>query len=215
MDNLFGDNKGNRILKFDEIENYDKTRNEDLVNTVEFLFYDLRDKKGNPIDPVAKQSSKHMVHRHQSAKNYDKFYNGPVQKGDVKLFRNKYTKARDVFATFYQPANVTHYEKYIKENAMSQLPKGFVMFEKVVFVEEIVFAFRFLKSHSQKIKDQFDKGIVKIKHTSPDLIENLNKPIWDALEGVVIKNDGMIGSAEKLVKIYAPVSYIYIKLRGI
>jgi Holliday junction resolvase RusA-like endonuclease len=210
MEKLFEKN----YLKFDEINNYDKTKNEDLFNTIELLFYDLHDKKGKPIDPISKQSMKHMVYRHKQNKSYDKAYGGPVRKNDVKLFVNKFTNARDVFEVFYQPKHIIDYEKKIKLLAMEQLPKGFVMFDKVAHVEEIIYAFRFLSSHPNKLKDKFNDGIVKFKHTKPDLIENLNKPLWDALEGVVIRDDAIIGSLEKAAKIYAPKSYIYIKMRG-
>ena len=211
MDELF-DKKD--YLTFDEINNYDKTKDENLFNEISFLFYDLRDKKNNPINPIPKQSSRHMIFRHKQDKSWDKAYNGPVKKNDVKLFINKYNNAREVVDVFYQPKSVEHYENNLKKRIMEQLPKNFVMFEKVVHVEEIVYGFYFLKSHPKKVRESFQNGIVKFKHTSPDLIENLNKPVFDALEGLVIKNDALIGSTQKMAKIFAPVSYIYIKLRG-
>lgn len=212
MNNLFNNNQ-KRVLHFDDIKNYEAVRDPNIVNTIEFLFYDLRDKKGNPIDPVAKQSIKSMIYKHHQPKSYDKVYGGPVNKGEPKLFFGR-DGVRYVYEMRYQPAKVRNYEEYLKKLAMEQLPSGFFQFQKIVIVEEIVFAFRFLSSHPKKLREKYDDGIVKLKTTSPDLAENLNKAVWDALEGTVIKNDSLIASIEKQVKIYAPVSYIYIKLRG-
>lgn len=210
---LFEDEK-KKYIRFDEIVNYDKTKNEEFFNEIELLFYDIRDKKGNPMDPISKQSIRMMNHTHKKDLPYDYAYRGPVKAGDVKLFIDKKNGNRQVIQIAYTPAKITHYENWIKSRAIEQLPSGFRMFEKVVHVEEVIFGFKFLSTHSNKIKEQFNKGIVKFKHTKPDLIENLNKPLWDALEGIVLKNDSHIGSAQKMAKIYAPVSFIYLKLRG-
>lgn len=65
---------------------------------------------------------------------------------------------------------------------------------------DITFVFPYLKSHTKAERDFVSAGGMLWKHTKPDVTDNLNKPVADALQGLVMENDSQIAdfSARKI-----------------
>ena len=104
------------------------------------------------------------------------------------------------YITSYQKKEVKDAERNIAFDAKSQLPEGFIPYNKPIGVN-ILYVFPPLSSFSKKKLNALKQGEVMYKDTKPDLTDNLNKGLFDALEGIVYVNDSRIckiGNAEKV-----------------
>ena len=114
----------------------------------------------------------------------------------------------------YQPAKIVQTKKSIQYQLQSQLPKGFKMFTKYVQIIECGFIFPYLKGHTKKQIAEMETGIkTNFKTTIPDL-DNLQKMLFDAMQGIVFKNDSLIVMMDNVYKIYHKEPEIIIRLKG-
>lgn len=99
----------------------------------------------------------------------------------------------------YQTDVIKQYEKNLLIEALSQRPRGYKKMTGPIFARV---SYRFAPEASLKatIKSQIQSGKKVFKMTKPDLTDNLNKPLFDALEGHFYENDHQIvrHSAEKI-----------------
>ena len=104
------------------------------------------------------------------------------------------------FIASYQKKEVKDNERNIAFDAKSQLPKDFIPYNVPIGVN-ILYVFPPLSSFSKRKIKAIEDGEVFYKETKPDLTDNLNKGLFDALEGIVYVNDSRIckiGNAEKI-----------------
>lgn len=98
------------------------------------------------------------------------------------------------------------FEKKISLMARSQLPKGFEIWKnKPLVIESLKYTFPYKKSEKKSVVKQ---GLEVPKMTKPDLTDNLNKALLDALEGLVFDNDSRIYKIQNSEKVYGSESAI-------
>jgi Holliday junction resolvase RusA-like endonuclease len=101
----------------------------------------------------------------------------------------------------YQPAKVKKYVNLLKQILKSNRPPE--LFEGDLEIR-ICFSFKWLKSHTKKTRKL---GWV-FKRKKPDS-DNLQKPLFDALNGIIIKDDSNFVHPDP-VKIHSAEDYISI-----
>lgn len=105
----------------------------------------------------------------------------------------------------YQTSKIKNYEHEIKKHVLSQIPDRYRMPEKDFPVEiSYIFAYKLLKKHK-------NKNIDYVKLTTPD-IDNLIKPVNDALQGLIFYQDQQINKI-KATKIHSNDYGIYLDIR--
>ena len=121
----------------------------------------------------------------------------------VQKFGNK------TFVKTYQTAEVVKNERNIAFDVKSQLPAGFIPFD-CALKAKVLYVFPPLKGFSKGKMNALSTGEKIYKDTKPDLQDNLNKGLFDALEGVVYLKDSCICKVES-EKIYGLVPRIEIE----
>lgn len=115
----------------------------------------------------------------------------------------------------YQTTKIVNTEKVIKILAKKQLPKDFTKFESCPLKAEVVYVFQYNKSLSQKavqaILEGEQKGEYVRKFTKPDVTDNLNKLLFDSLQGIVYENDSQISDFHA-TKVYGKADKIILKI---
>lgn len=96
------------------------------------------------------------------------------------------------FTRKYQPQQTVDWKNYIRIVARQQLPDGFKPIEDMPLSVAVVFVFAPPKSLRRAEKLHIEAGGLIWKFTRPDLADNLKKGVFDALTGIVWKDDGMI-----------------------
>lgn len=174
------------------------------------------------FEPLSKQSFRSVPARHRSTPNTlttytikkgDRIIRGP-QKGDVVIFINERTNKLDVVMNKYTDKNIVDATKRLRNLIKLQLPNDFEMFQKEIVITQLDFIFPPLKSFSKKKLKLLEDGIVIPKTTKPDG-DNLEKFLWDAMQGVVLTNDSIIFYREKVIKRYGLVPGYIVKMKGI
>ena len=94
------------------------------------------------------------------------------------------------FVAKYQPKEVVHHQRTLGWTIQMQLPKGFIPLDEPLKVE-VLFVFSPPAAWSKKKMEELTSGKVIYKDTKPDL-DNLEKALWDAMEGIVFINDSRI-----------------------
>lgn len=110
----------------------------------------------------------------------------------------------------YQPKKITDYKDEIREIVGQQLPDDFVIIANgtPIKIERLHYYFEIPKSWSKKKKAE-----TKFMVNKPDLHDNLNKALFDALEGLVWESDHNICEMTDLRKSYADNNYIVIVIK--
>lgn len=157
--------------------------------------------KGVLLDPIPKQGDRAKILPIKFANPYD--FKG-----------SKYYRLDQLFVSHYTSSLITRWEKHLQWQIKAQLPRDFKMFEKEVHVQTIEFIFQPLKSMSKKVLASIREGEIIFKTTKPDLQDNLVKPLYDALEGIVLKHDAIVCSEGQKIKRYGMVPGINIELSG-
>ena len=115
----------------------------------------------------------------------------------------------------YQKASVVKIGKAITLLAKQQLPKGFEPFKDCALKAEVIYVFAHNKSISkrelQAILEGEQTGNYVRKFTKPDVTDNLNKLLFDALEGLIYANDSQISELHA-IKVYGSKSKIILKI---
>jgi Holliday junction resolvase RusA-like endonuclease len=107
------------------------------------------------------------------------------------------------FVSHYQTTKVKDTERNIRSIVINQLPKGFKPFAKGINITKLHYSFPPLKSFSKKILARINSGEEINKTTKPDLTDNLNKGVFDALQGLVFINDSQICGLDNCKKFYS------------
>jgi Holliday junction resolvase RusA-like endonuclease len=107
----------------------------------------------------------------------------------------------------YQPKKVRDYKEAIITQVKEQLPEGFQIIPKGadITIIDLVYSFAYPKSMPKKKRVE---GMSKT--TKPDLHDNLNKALFDALEGVVWEQDQNVSCIQFMRKCYTEEDYIRI-----
>ncbi len=115
----------------------------------------------------------------------------------------------------YQSSNVVQAERSISIMARKQIPKCFEIWTGPVRVEKLSFVFlppaSFSKAKKQAIRSM--PGVYA-KTTKPDT-DNLEKLLWDSLEGLLFKNDAQIFDKRKVSKVYGIKPGIQLEIREV
>lgn len=117
---------------------------------------------------------------------------------------------RNGFAVKYQKKEVVENERNIKYEIASQLPKGYIPTRDKVIIKELIYTFPPTSSMKKKDLQTIENGGIVYKTTKPDLTDNLNKGLFDALQGLVFINDSQICEIRNAKKIYGLVPSIKI-----
>lgn len=125
----------------------------------------------------------------------------PVAKQGAMFF------ARNGRVMSYAKPKAHAYEKDIRTLAIAYNAREKFYSEKPLVVRNLIFVFPFPKSARKK---DLELGIIP-KATMPDT-DNLEKALWDGLEGVFFKNDSQICRKCDVVKIYGEKPGIYLEL---
>ena len=196
--NLFGD-----VLEF---EGNNKRNYAKLRFTIKYPPLD-----DNPDgNPIAKQSARFTAKRHLQDDAYGN------KKGDVIVFTNKHNK-RDVMIVSYPEAKIVNTEAMIAEQIKMQLLKYFPEFNKFigcVFLTRLEMVFKHPSTAPQYMLNDLKSGTkIYFKDTKPDL-DNLEKLVYDALQGMLYENDARIVSKNGIFKRYGIIPGIIIELEG-
>ena len=117
------------------------------------------------------------------------------------------------FVHSYQKKEVKDAERNTAFEVKSQLPLGFTPYQDAIAVK-VTFVFPPLKGWSKKKMEELESGVVIYKSTKPDLHDNLQKGLFDAMEGIVFINDSQICKVES-EKIYGTTPRTEIEIRKI
>ena len=115
----------------------------------------------------------------------------------------------------YQKKEVVEKEKSIQWQIISQLPKDFQPYTKGVKITRLLYVFPPLKSFPQKTIKAIENGNLVYKTTKPDLTDNLNKGLFDAMQGIVFNNDSQVCEIKNMIKCYGLKPRIEIELEEI
>lgn len=124
-------------------------------------------------------------------------------------------KIKRGFVMHYQSKEVKSAESNIRSIVINQLPQGFIPFSKGINITKLHYSFPPLKSFSKKILARINSGEEIIKTTKPDLTDNLNKGVFDALQGLVFINDSQICGMDNCKKFYSKIPGIHLVMEEI
>jgi Holliday junction resolvase RusA-like endonuclease len=114
------------------------------------------------------------------------------------------------FGRTYQPKKIIDYKNEIKEAVRKQLPDGFlpIKADTPIFINKLHYVFEYPKSFSKAKRDS-----ITYKVTKPDLHDNLNKALFDALEDVVWERDQNVVAMDNVRKLYGETNHIIIQIQ--
>lgn len=109
----------------------------------------------------------------------------------------------------YQPKKIIDYKAQVIEAVREQLPDGFCVIkaDTPIFITRLHYVFQYPKSFSKAKRDS-----ATYKVTKPDLHDNLNKALFDALEGVIWERDQNVVSMDDVKKYYSETDHIIINI---
>jgi Holliday junction resolvase RusA-like endonuclease len=102
----------------------------------------------------------------------------------------------------YQDKKVKAEEANIRSQIANSLPSDFRMYTDAVKINRIVFVFPPLGNFPQWKLRLMDDGTEIYKTTSPDLTDNLQKGLIDAMKGLVFSDDAIICTCGQVKKVY-------------
>ena len=106
------------------------------------------------------------------------------------------------FIKSYQKQSVKNEESNVKMQVLNQLPADFLMTTRPIRVTRLHYVFAPIKSLKKRDMAAIESGELIYKATKPDLTDNLNKGVFDALQGIVYANDSQIISMDDVKKYY-------------
>lgn len=106
------------------------------------------------------------------------------------------------FIQSYQPKEIVEEERSIRLVIKEQLPKDFVILKGEVVVTKLHYVFPPLSNFSQRLRNEISAGKIIYKTTKPDLTDNLNKGLFDAMQGIIFLNDSQICELNNVKKFY-------------
>ncbi len=133
----------------------------------------------------------------------------PKQSVRARISKSKLGKS---FVQTYQSTEVKENERSIKMIIKEQLPPGFIPLSKGIRINRLNYIFPPISSLRKAEKYLIDRGGIVHKTTKPDLTDNLNKGLFDAMQGIVFLNDSQICEMNNVKKFYGPTPGIIIEL---
>lgn len=115
----------------------------------------------------------------------------------------------------YQTDKIKQNERNIAFDIKSQLPKGFKPYNGPIIVKRLLYVFPPQKNWTKSKLKQLEEGAVFYRDVKPDLTDNLNKPLFDAMQGIVFMNDSQIVKMNDVSKIYGLVPRIEIEIEPV
>lgn len=109
----------------------------------------------------------------------------------------------------YQPKKIKDYKQTIQAMVREQLPSHFSVIGAgtPIAIKKLHYIFEYPKSMSKTKRLH-----TRYKVTKPDLHDNLNKALFDALEGIVWERDQNIVRMNDVEKIYGETNRIVIEV---
>lgn len=110
----------------------------------------------------------------------------------------------------YQPKRILDYKSQIQEAVREQLPDGFSVIpaDTPIHITQLHYVFEYPKSMPKKKRTEMVHKVTK-----PDLHDNLNKALFDALEGIVWERDQNVVAMDNVRKYYATNDQIIIQIQ--
>ena len=110
----------------------------------------------------------------------------------------------------YQPKKIVDYKDAVEEMVRSQLPDHFSIIPKgtPIMINKIHYQFEIPKSWSRKKKAE-----AHWMTSRPDLHDNLNKALFDALEGVIWEADHNVVKIDNMEKYYGEDNLITMEIQ--
>lgn len=119
------------------------------------------------------------------------------------------------FVQTYQKKEVKENERNIKLMIIDQLPMGFVPFSKGIKINKLHYVFPPTSSLKRSEMRSIIAGEIVHKTTKPDLTDNLNKGLFDAMQGIVFLNDSQVCEMNDVKKYYGTTPRIEIEIEQI
>jgi Holliday junction resolvase RusA-like endonuclease len=109
----------------------------------------------------------------------------------------------------YQPKKVADYKQAVQEAVKEQLPDGFccIKADTPIHITRLHYVFAYTKNTPARKRNS---SYIYYKVTKPDLHDNLNKALFDALEGVVWERDQNVVAMDDVKKYYSATDQIII-----
>lgn len=126
----------------------------------------------------------------------------PKPKQSARFRVQKSNKTGKDFVMSYQSKEVKQSENNIRSQVISQLPLDWQPLKGKVVIKKLHYVFAPLKSMNKRDLSLIAGGGTIFKDTKPDLTDNLNKGLFDALEGILYINDSQICSLDNVKKYY-------------
>lgn len=116
------------------------------------------------------------------------------------------------FGRTYQPKRIADYKEELQKAVRGQLPDGFccIKADTPIHITKLHYVFEYPKTFPKYKKEGIEPNY---KVTKPDLQDNLNKPLFDALEGILWERDQNIVSMDDVKKYYGITDHILIHIR--
>ena len=111
----------------------------------------------------------------------------------------------------YQPKKVADYKQAVQEAVREQLPDGFfcIKADTPIHITKLHYVFAYTKNTPAYKRNS---SYIYHKVTKPDLHDNLNKALFDALEGVVWERDQNVVAMDGVRKYYGDTDQIIIHI---
>ncbi len=130
-------------------------------------------------------------------------------------FAYRPTKDGKGFIHKYQKKEVVDNENNIKSIVILQLPEGFQPFSGPIKINKLHYIFPPLKSFKKSEISFIQTGGLIYKSTKPDLTDNLQKGLFDALEGIIFYNDSQVCWMDNVKKYYGLKPMIILEIEEI
>lgn len=113
--------------------------------------------------------------------------------------------------TSFQDKETMNKELWLKWNFQAQKIPGMTPLSGKLVINYLVYVFPLPKS-LDKLKPEIASGRIIFKPTKPDLPDNLNKAVFDAMKGIIIEDDSKIIAIRNTAKIYGlqPATHLHI-----
>ena len=104
--------------------------------------------------------------------------------------------ARCGYVQAFQPKSNKDWKLAVKTAVYEQLPAGWEKFVEVPLWVQVWYVFPPLKSMKKADRECLENGGIIPKQTKPDVNDNLNKGLYDALTGVLWDDDARVAHSE-------------------
>lgn len=116
--------------------------------------------------------------------------------GKPKAIQSVRFAQRGAYIQKYQPSANVEWKNWIRLNAQQQLPADFQIWDGVPLGVKVLYCFHPPKSGGKKKRTQIEEGACFYKTTRPDVNDNLNKGVFDALTDLVWLDDSLVAKIE-------------------